>query len=435
MEHDGALTASLRVMKENGADRAQALLALSEKCELNVDADEISLLRTTTDARLTLTAIADGRKGSVTVNRVDPQGVEQAAAQAVAYARASPPDPAHDISPLQPAGRFSYGATQPDRSLMYQRLEAFLARARKLYPHTRLEQCILDFTATRSVFLNTNGASFQSDTGVYTFDAMFTTKEGRKTTSFNGAGAVRRELDAPLERWGSVDELMRQSTEQLDPGSVEGKFVGDVIITPDCLGDFIEGISSRFLSDQALIRATSPLKDSLGQRVAAPLFTLRSSPVSADIHAGYFFTPDGFRAGDSVLIDKGVLAGYNLSLYGARKTGREKAPNAGGCWVVDPGDAPFAEMLSSVRRGLLLCRFSGGNPSSNGDFTGVAKNSYLIENGSIARPVTETMVGGNLLSLLQSISAVSRERVDFGTALFPWVRAGGVTISGKQRDS
>jgi PmbA protein len=224
---------------------------------------------------------------------------------------------------------------------------------------------------------------------------------------------------------------MSQSTEQLDPGSVDGKFVGDVIITPHCLEEFIESLSYTCLSDQALIRGTSPLKDSLGKRVASPLLTLRSSPVSSDIQAGYFFTPDGFKAEDSVLIDKGMLAGSNLSLYGSRKSGRAKAPNAGGCWVVDPGDTPFAEMVASVQRGLLLCRFSGGNPSSNGDFTGVAKNSYLIENGRIARPVTETMVGGNLPSLLLSISAVSRERLDFGLLLFPWVRAGGVTISGK----
>ena len=33
-----------------------------------------------------------------------------------------------------------------------------------------------------------------------------------------------------------------------------------------------------------------------------------------------------------------------------------------------------------VERGVLLGRFSGGSPSPSGDFSGVAKNSFLIEN-------------------------------------------------------
>jgi PmbA protein len=41
------------------------------------------------------------------------------------------------------------------------------------------------------------------------------------------------------------------------------------------------------------------------------------------------------------------------------------------------------------------------------------------------------MIAGNLADLLLAVSAVSRERVDFGNAVLPWVRAGGVTISGK----
>jgi PmbA protein len=153
--------------------------------------------------------------------------------------------------------------------------------------------------------------------------------------------------------------------------------------------------------------------------------------VSPAIQAGYFFTSDGFKAEDSALIQQGVLMGFNLSLYGSRKTGKSKAPNAGGCWVVDPGAQPRDDIIASVDRGILLCRFSGDWPSGNGDFSGVAKNSYLISGGKIAHPIVETTIAGNLVNLLLAISAVSRERVDFGAALLPWVRAGGVTISGK----
>ncbi len=53
-------------------------------------------------------------------------------------------------------------------------------------------------------------------------------------------------------------------------------------------------------------------------------------------------------------------------------------------------------MVISIDRGLLLCRFSGGNPFSSGDFSGVAKNSYYIENGEVKYPVSKTVVTGNV---------------------------------------
>ena len=56
-------------------------------------------------------------------------------------------------------------------------------------------------------------------------------------------------------------------------------------------------------------------------------------------------------------------------------------------------------------------RFSGGMPGVNGDFSGVAKNSFLIENGKVTTPISETMISGNLAEMLNSIIAVSADTV------------------------
>ena len=99
--------------------------------------------------------------------------------------------------------------------------------------------------------------------------------------------------------------------------------------------------------------------------------------------------------------------------------------------MVEPGERSLEELIASVENGLLLNRFSGGNPSPNGDFSGVAKNSFLIRNGKIASAVSETMISGNIAALLKNILAVSRERVSDGMTVVPWVKAAGITISGK----
>ena len=76
-------------------------------------------------------------------------------------------------------------------------------------------------------------------------------------------------------------------------------------------------------------------------------------------------------------------------------------------------------------------RFSGGQPSSNGDFSGVAKNSFLIENGKIGPALSETMIAGNLADMLNHLRAVSREQVADGMSVLPYMAFDGITISGK----
>ena len=142
-------------------------------------------------------------------------------------------------------------------------------------------------------------------------------------------------------------------------------------------------------------------------------------------------TRDGFAADNVTLVEEGVLKSFLLSQYGSKKTGFERAKNEGRCWVVEPGEKSLTEMISQVDRGLLVARYSGGSPSSNGDFSAVAKNSYYIENGKIMYPVTETMIAGNLVDILANVKEISSERVDFGEGIIPYLWTTGVTISGK----
>ena len=78
---------------------------------------------------------------------------------------------------------------------------------------------------------------------------------------------------------------------------------------------------------------------------------------------------------------------------------------------------------------ILLCRFSGGYPSDAGDFSGVAKNSYYIEKGKIKFPIIETMISGNIAQMFMNINNISKETVDFGDSILPWISFDGVTIS------
>lgn len=420
----------LDALLKAGADKAQCVATFTEKHELNVELGEFTLLRTTFDARVGLTAIKDNRRGSTSINKSDDESIDKATGEVLAIAAASAPDEAFDIAESQPHAEFSSGSDSPDLDKMHSSMKHLIQQVKGKYPKLVIMQAIMDFTHSRSCFVNSNNVDFVTNKGVYNCTFIFSSRDEDKVSSFNYTTFSLRDLERDLLECGSLDILFKQSTEQIVTKPLEGKFVGDVIITPDCMNDLLFFIE-RTLSDGPMISGTSIYKDKLGQQIANPMLTLHSRPVSDEICNGYFVTSDGYAAQNSTIIESGVLKSYLLSLYGARKTGLDRAVNMGGAYVVDPGDTSLDHMIKSVERGILLARFSGGYPSDNGDFSGVAKNSYLIENGEIKYPISESMISGNFAEMLKNIKAISKERIDYGFSILPWIQVSGITISGK----
>lgn len=420
----------LNALLKAGADKAQCSLTLTDKHEMNVELGEFTLLRTTFDTRVGLTAIKGNKKGSTSINKSDNNSLDTAAADVLAIADASAPDEANDIAEAQPPAVFASGGDSPDLDKMHFRMKELIESVKARYPKLVLMQAYLDFTHSRNYFLNSNGVDFTTNKGIYNCTVIFSSKDEERVSSFNYTGFSLKDLETGLLNCGSLNTLLQQSTEQITTEPLQGKFVGDVIITPDCLSDMLYFVSSS-LSDGPMISGTSIYSDKLDKQIASPIFNLHSRPVSDEISNGYFVTHDGYAAQNSTIIEKGVLKTFLLSLYGSRKTGLDRAVNNGEAFVVDPGDTGFDDMVRSVKKGILLARFSGGYPSDNGDFSGVAKNSYLIEDGEIRGPISESMISGNFVDMLKNMTAISREQVDYGFSILPWIAVSGVTVSGK----
>jgi PmbA protein len=294
-----------------------------------------------------------------------------------------------------------------------------------------LEQVITKFVYEKQFFLNSNGTVLLAKEGYYTIIAMFTSKEGKKTSSFNYAAVDTDNLDTPFAELGRFAQLMKESTEQTEMKHIPENFVGDVIITPECFEDFLYYFSS-MISTYPLITNTCIFKDKINSKIAPEQFTLHSKPVNDDFTSGYFFDGDGYKVENFPYVKNGVLQSFILGLYGSKKTGLQRSVNSGYYWEVEAGNTELEEMVKSTQKGILMCRFSGGSPAQNGDFSGVAKNSYYIEDGKIQFPISETMVAGNIAQLLLNISDISQERIHFGSSLMPWVKIAKLDISGNQ---
>jgi PmbA protein len=417
---------SLDALLKRGFQKARVRLVSSDQHELQAEFGHTNLLRTTHNTELGLLGIVDHKQGSLTLNNVTDEGLPDAVENLWAVTSGSRADPANDIAEAQPKRIFKAGPEAADLDLMYERIAEALDYAKTRYPTLKMGNASISFASRQALFLNSNGVDFDTTRSAYHASLMFTARDGTDVSSFNYTGVTLAALDKPLVSHATTDALMKQTTEQVRTRKVPRKFTGDMIITPDCIGDFL-GFLLGSIGNQPLISGTSLYKNSLGQRVADAALTLHSRP--RDLVGGYFVTGDGYEVQNATVVEDGVLRSFLLDLYGSRKTGLARAATGGGAWVVEAGATPLDTMIRDVKAGILITRFSGGRPNDKGDFSGVAKNSYYVDNGEVSYPISETMVSGNMAALLTNIVAISSERADFGSGIFPWVRVSGIGIS------
>jgi len=89
-----------------------------------------------------------------------------------------------------------------------------------------------------------------------------------------------------------------------------------------------------------------------------------------------------------------------------------------------------SRLLSEIKKGVMINRFSGNVNPVNGDFSGVVKGGHLIKNGSVVCPVKEVMVAGNVFDSLKNISGLSRERKKIFDSFLPYIAVEGISFTG-----
>ncbi len=422
---------TLSRLKEYGADEAQCKVQFGVVDEINVDAGEFSLMRSTFDSAVTMKVIKDMKKGVIAINKIDRKSIDEAAKECVAAAEVASEDDCLSIAEKQENEDFSFGVSESDREKFFERIKEYVDDVNKEFPKVFIEQLIADFADSKSVYANTNGTEFSYRTAYYSMGSMYSAHDGDKTTSFNSTGVDFVDLSEPIMNKGTQRMMYKLCEKELEAEPFEGKFTGVAVFAPSALGDIIGTAVDNFTGDETIIDNTSPWRNKLGQKVASDSLTVRLIPIDERIIGGERYTAEGYKTKNCDIIKNGVLENFTLSEYAARKSDEKRCPTLSSCMEVQAGDTPYNELISKIEKGILVCRVSGGAPAGNGDFSGVAKNSFLIENGKITKPVLETMLSGNLADMLMNVTDISAETAEDGSTVFPWVAFDGVTVSGK----
>ncbi|MCL2841183.1 MAG: TldD/PmbA family protein [Defluviitaleaceae bacterium] len=423
---------ALEALKKAGADKAAVCANKDRKDEFNVQENKFTLLRTQFNDQLTLKALVGGRKGVTVINKHDKTSVDEAVADCIALAKLGMTDEAEDIAPMEHNQKFDQTIGGYDMDGLFNRTKEYVEQVNNEFPKIMLESVTSEFTTEKWQYVNSNGAAFSNEEEYYSFSNMFMGKDGEKTTSFNHYGGPLADLKTAFMDFGLQRQLLAESVKSLDTRTIEGKFVGKIIVAPTCEDMIWHTLLHYFLGEQVLIEGTSRWKDALETLVANPMLTMRSIPLNPAIIAGERITEDGFLSRDNDFIKDGILKSFALGLYGANKTGKPRAANTAHYNLeVAGGDTSFEAMIKSVDRGILINRFSGAEPGTSGDVSGIAKNSFLIENGKITDALQETMISFNITDVIKNISGISQERICDGQSILPWCCFDGVTVSGK----
>jgi PmbA protein len=165
------------------------------------------------------------------------------------------------------------------------------------------------------------------------------------------------------------------------------------------------------ISGGNLYRKSSFLLDSMHKQVASSLLTIEELPHIKKGVASSSFDSEGVATTSRKLVENGVLNGYMLGSYSARKLGLQSTGNAGGSHnlIVQSTGENFEQLLQKMGTGLLVTEVLGhGLNMVTGDYSRGAAG-YWVQNGVITHPVEEITIASNMAEMLKQIIAIGTD--------------------------
>lgn len=197
------------------------------------------------------------------------------------------------------------------------------------------------------------------------------------------------------------------------------------------LGSFVQAVSGG-----ALYRKSTFLLDALGQQIFPNHIQVLEDPHVLGAVGSSPFDDEGVKTLKREVVTNGVLNGYFLSTYSARKLGMQTTGNAGGSHNLNltsnltKRSDNFVQMLKKMGTGLLVTELMGqGVNYVTGDYSRGA-SGFWVENGVIQYPVEEITIAGNMREMFQNIVAIGNDTLTRGTKTTGSILIDGMTIAG-----
>jgi PmbA protein len=405
---------TLDTARGGGATEAEVSVAGSRGFSVSVRKGEVESLEFQQDRDLGVTVYVGRRKGNATTGDLSDAGIRKAVAAALDIARATGEDPCNGLAePALMATEFpDLEIDHPwdvDADAAIDLAAACEAAAFAVDPRiTGIEGASVNTHRGRSIYANSHGfVGLRTGTNHGLSCAVIASRgeDMQRDYWYSSARSAADLMDAQaLGRKAGTRAVARLGAQRL------GTCTAPVLLPPELARGFWGHLVGA-ISGGALYRRASFLLDKLGESVCAPVITLTQQPRLGRGAGSASYDSEGVATQTRTLVDRGVLQGWLLGSYSARKLGLQTTGNAGGVFnlIVEPGAEDFDALLRRMHRGLLVTELLGHGVSLvTGDYSRGAAG-YWVENGAIAHPVEELTIAGNLAEMFKGIVAVGAD--------------------------
>jgi PmbA protein len=404
----------LKVAKQLGASSAEAELSLSIGQNVSVRMGAIENIEYNRDKGMSVTVYFGKQKGHASTSDMSPQALADTVAAACNIAKYTAQD---DFCGLADAELMATDIKDLD---LHHPWDISVDEAIEI-----AKSCEAAALAVDPRITNSEGASVSTGTGFFAYSNSHGFTGGYSSSRHGISCSVIAESDASMQRdyWYST----ARAAEDLQSAADIGKIAGErtvrrlnakkiktcqvpVLFEAPLASGLISTLISA-ISGGNLYRKSSFLLDSLGKQVASPLLNIYEDPFIKKGLASSPFDNEGVTTKARQLVKDGVLQGYILSSYSARKLGMKTTGNAGGNHnlIIEPGANDFAGLLKQMDTGLVVTELLGhGMNMVTGDYSRGAAG-FWVENGVIVHAVEEITIASNMVDMLNAIVGIGND--------------------------
>ena len=410
----------LTLARQGGASASEVEISEGFGQSVNVRQGEVETIEHHRDKQIGVTIYLGQRKGYASTSDFSRDALQATVSAAIDIARFTAEDP---CAGLPTRDQLMLGPV-PDLDLFHPwtpSVETAVAMAR---------DCEAAGLALGPVIQNSEGASVSNHQGHFIMANSLGFMAGYPTSRHSVSCALIAADEHGMQRDDWYDSV--RDAAHLPPMADIGRLAarraaarlgarqcptGEVpVIFEAPIASTIVGNLAHAASGGALYRKSSFLEGALGQQILPEFVVLEERPLLRGGQASAPFDGDGLPTADRDVIRQGILQGYFLSVYTARKLGMAPTANGGGSHNLclrdtRGGHADLAALMKTMGRGLLITELLGqGVNYVNGDYSRGAAG-FWIEQGEIAYPVEEITIAGNLKDMLKGIAAIADDRL------------------------